>query len=78
MPNIQLIQPATEQLYQLNRFYRRNGHKGKAKPSDTAFWLEPLLVSAHSTGTIGMRHKDATVDFHLAHSSYNPELTIAA
>jgi len=40
MPNIQLIQPAPEQLYQLNRFYRRNGHKGKAKPSDTAFWLE--------------------------------------
>ena len=28
-----------DELYLLNRFYKRNGHKGKATASDRAFWL---------------------------------------
>ncbi|MGB0466348.1 MAG: GNAT family N-acetyltransferase [Pontibacterium sp.] len=35
-----VVQVKADQLPQLNRFYRRNGHKGKACPEDYAFWLE--------------------------------------
>ena len=28
------------ELFRLNRFYKRNGHKGKAVPDDTAFYLK--------------------------------------
>lgn len=28
------------ELFRLNRFYKRNGHKGKADTADTAFWLK--------------------------------------
>ncbi|WP_372831855.1 GNAT family N-acetyltransferase [Pontibacterium sp.] len=29
-----------EELYLLNRFYKRNGHKGKADSRDKAYWLK--------------------------------------
>ena len=28
------------ELFRLNRFYKRNGHKGKVDTGDTAFWLQ--------------------------------------
>lgn len=31
---------AESELYTLNRFYKRHGHKGKADMRDTAFWLK--------------------------------------
>ena len=31
---------AEDELYLLNRFYKRNGHKGKADKHDTAYWLK--------------------------------------
>lgn len=35
-----LVQADKGNLFRLNRFYRRNGHKGKAHPEDLAWWLE--------------------------------------
>jgi len=36
----QLIKVNDENRYQLNRFYKRNGHRGKATASHQAWWLE--------------------------------------
>lgn len=36
----QLAQASDENRYQLNRFYKRNGHRGKATASHQAWWLE--------------------------------------
>lgn len=36
----QLVPVTTENLYKLNRFYKRNGHRGKATTSHQAWWLE--------------------------------------
>ncbi|WP_027859306.1 GNAT family N-acetyltransferase [Marinobacterium jannaschii] len=35
-----LVLADADNLWQLNRFYKRNGHKGKAALSDLGFWLE--------------------------------------
>lgn len=35
-----LIQADNENRYRLNRFYKRNGHKGKSSPNQPSFWLE--------------------------------------
>jgi len=40
LSSLTLIKPEPDQLYRLNRFYKKNGHKGKATPEDVAFWLE--------------------------------------
>lgn len=29
-----------DNLFRLNRFYRRNGHRGKARPEHRAWWLQ--------------------------------------
>lgn len=39
MPSVTVAQVTADELYLLNRFYRRNGHKGKANQHDSAFWL---------------------------------------
>ncbi len=40
MSSLTLITPEPDQLYRVNRFYKKNGHKGKATPGDIVFWLE--------------------------------------
>lgn len=38
LPSVEFV-PESE-LFRLNRFYKRHGHKGKAETGDTAFWLK--------------------------------------
>ncbi|MBE9397266.1 GNAT family N-acetyltransferase [Pontibacterium sp. N1Y112] len=43
-----------EELYLLNRFYKRNGHKGKADSKDKAYWLitdEKIAAAVRFTPT---------------------------
>ncbi|MCV6591048.1 MAG: GNAT family N-acetyltransferase [Marinobacterium sp.] len=35
-----LVEVNHENRFHLNRFYRRNGHRGKARPAHRAWWLE--------------------------------------
>jgi len=37
---LELVQATPEELWRLNRFYKRNGHKGKAREQDSCFWLQ--------------------------------------
>jgi len=43
------------ELFRLNRFYKRNGHKGKVEPGDAAFWLRDnqAILAAVRFKTVG-------------------------
>ncbi len=47
-PTRRLVCGDADNLWQLNRFYKRNGHKGKARADDLCFWLEEdeVIVAA--------------------------------